>query len=112
MRQRLDLTMLFTQMVIKYYIKLIEQSYTWLGELFWNNLRDRKSIELKPFSRRFLEAFSDLHIMNLYLNIKVIYTKVEQVGCIILAHMHSSSDIMQGHVDFSSIYVIGQLWQL
>ena len=43
---------------------------------------------------------------------KVIYTKVEQVGSIILAWMHSSSDIMQGQLDFSFIYVNGQLQQL
>ena len=29
---------------------------------------------------------------------------------VILARMHSSSDIMQGQLDFSSIYVIGQLY--
>ena len=43
---------------------------------------------------------------------KVIYTKVEQVVCFILACMHSSSNVMQGWLYFSSIYVIGQLWQL
>ena len=33
-------------------------------------------------------------------------------GRVIFAHMHSSSDVMQGWVDFSSTFVIGQLWHL
>ena len=36
---------------------------------------------------------------------KVIYNK----ACIILARMHSSSDVMHGRLDFSSIYIIRQL---
>ena len=43
-----------------------------------------------------------------YMWAQVICTEVERMGAVILACMQLFSDVMQGWLDFSSIYIIGQ----
>ena len=70
------------------------------------------NLKVAQFFGEFLGYFGNHHFLNETLVVQSHLYQGRTSMHIILARMHSFSDVMQGWLDFSSIYIIGQLLQL